>query len=148
VLPSFGEAKGKGNRNLFAIEDAYLFCYLQALKENELSVKSLERVVSWFNGWSRDEGKPIFRYFRPSVAWLVLNLSSTFFQLDDVDISAETPNPRVLPSQEVNDFHNFASIQVAVNLLKLRHAVNHRAMKILPDAPAVDDSFCECFFHE
>lgn len=148
VLPSFSTGEGKGNRDLFALEDAYLFCYLQALKKNGLSTKSLERVVRSFNLWSREEGKPVFRYFRPEVCWLVLDLSKMVLMLHDIKKSADEPNPRYLPQQQVRDFHDAASIQIAVNLMKLRHDVNKKAKKQLPDFSASEDSFFDHFIRE
>lgn len=145
VLPSFSQGRGKGKHDLFALEDAYLLCYLQSLRQKGLSTDVLERVVQDFNDWL-PEGKPVFRYFRPQVSWLVLNLSPTFRLLDDVVGSPKENKPRILAPQQVHDFSDDSGLQIAVNLLRLRHRVNHRAHKFLPDFPAVEDSFCECFF--
>jgi hypothetical protein len=131
VIPSFGAAKGKGTRHLFALEDAYLLCYLEVLKAQEnFRPSELARVLNFFNLRMQGQSLRVFHYFRPSVCWLVYNKTNFVDLMDDIESTGEQPNPRVLPPLNVNDFHDLSGRQVAVNLVKLRHAVNQRAKKL------------------
>ena len=129
VFPSIAAGGGKGSRQLFAIEDVYFLCFLNELREQGLSVAGMNRVIDYFQIRFVGEPKSVFKYFRPNVCWLVVNLTKMHLVVHDEESSETPPNPRVLPPMEVNDFHDRHALQLSVNVEKIRDEVNARAKK-------------------
>ncbi len=126
VLPSLSVGAGKGSRNIYALADAYFLAMLQLLKVEGFSSDRLKRIVRSFN--LRVEGEPPFpiRYFAEpapgiSISGGKLTLSFGPVQFADDRSANLTASPLVL-----NAVHESITIQVIVNLNKLREDVNYR----------------------
>jgi hypothetical protein len=152
VVPTFGKAEGKGSRQLFALEDAYLFCFLNELKKRGLSMKVIDQINLIFKLWSKDD-RPVFRYFRPEVSWLVVEVSKyhrmLHEELKQSDGKHEAHDHSAIrffnPMQAQDSMERYV-MQVAINIDRLRDPVIRRLREIDDAANNIKDSgMCECF---
>jgi hypothetical protein len=131
VIPSIAVGDGKGSRHLFALEDVYLLCFLNELREQGLSSAGMKRVVDFFRISIAGESKTVFKYFRSNVCWLSVSLTKMVLMINDEESSETAPNPRFLPPIQVNDFHDRHALQISVNIEKIRDEVNSRAKQAI-----------------
>jgi len=124
---SISQADGKGSRNLYNVEDAYLLAYLNAARQQGMSSDALERI--FFMLTVPLERGPLRRKLA-SDDWLAISVTKYAVVEHGIEKSKNTPNLVISPL-EVSDFHDSVAVLVAVNLKSLRSGVDARAQRLI-----------------
>src|SRR5262249_49269987 len=130
VHGAVAQAVGTGTRNLYVVEDAYLFVFLQHLQDLGLSVTALQRIVDNFNYRFANKPPQSVHYFDPQNSWIVVSLTKHVLLIATFPTLESPPNPRLGPQLQLNDFHDRSALQVAVNIAKIRAEVDERLTTI------------------